>query len=225
VVASKALEIHKALADDTRFRLYRYLRLVDRPVAVREMSRRLSLHPNTLRPHLRRLEEAGLVSHQVRKTTGVGRPQTLYRAVEPAGDEGRDFRLLAEMLSGLLRTKRDIDRATGLAREWGQYLVAQGGPKPGVRLPARQNLARLQEAMAKAGFEPRFRRTGRSVEVNLRACPFRDLADEYRDLVCSLHRGLVEGMLGGLKPAMALREFKPFAERGVCRLTAGPAEA
>jgi len=32
-------------------------------------------------------------------------------------------------------------------------------------------------------------------------------------------------MLGGLKPAMALREFKPFAERGVCRLTAGPAEA
>jgi len=225
VVASKALEIHKALADDTRFRLYRYLRLVDRPVAVREMSRRLSLHPNTLRPHLRRLEEAGLVTHQVRKTTGVGRPQTLYRAVEPAGDEGRDFRLLAEMLSGLLRTKRDIDRATGLAREWGQYLVAQGGPKPGVRLPARQNLARLQEAMAKAGFEPRFRRTGRSVEVNLRACPFRDLADEYRDLVCSLHRGLVEGMLGGLKPAMALREFKPFAERGVCRLTAGPAES
>ena len=225
MVASKALEIHKALADDTRFRLYRYLRLVDRPVAVREMSRRLSLHPNTLRPHLRRLEEAGLVTHQVRKTTGVGRPQTLYRAVEPAGDEGRDFRLLAEMLSGLLRTKRDIDRATGLAREWGQYLVAQGGPKPGVRLPARQNLARLQEAMAKAGFEPRFRRTGRSVEVNLRACPFRDLADEYRDLVCSLHRGLVEGMLGGLKPAMALREFKPFAERGVCRLTAGPAES
>lgn len=225
MVATKALEIHKALADDTRFRLYRYLRLVDRPVAVREMSRRLSLHPNTLRPHLRRLEEAGLVTHQVRKTTGVGRPQTLYRAVEPAGDEGRDFRLLAEMLSGLLRTKRDIDRATGLAREWGQYLVAQGGPKPGVRLPARQNLARLQEAMAKAGFDPRFRRTGRSVEVNLRACPFRDLADEYRDLVCSLHRGLVEGMLGGLKPAMALREFKPFAERGVCRLTAGPAEA
>ena len=225
MVATKALEIHKALADDTRFRLYRYLRLVDRPVSVREMSRRLSLHPNTLRPHLRRLEEAGLVAHQVRKTTGVGRPQTLYRAVEPAGDEGRDFRLLAEMLSGLLRTKRDIDRATGLAREWGQYLVAQGGPKPGVRLPARQNLARLQEAMAKAGFDPRFRRTGRSVEVNLRACPFRDLADEYRDLVCSLHRGLVEGMLGGLKPAMALREFKPFAERGVCRLTAGPAEA
>jgi predicted ArsR family transcriptional regulator len=219
-VATKGLEIHKALADDTRFRLYRYLRLVDRPVSVREMSRRLSLHPNTLRPHLRRLEEAGLVSHQVRKTAGVGRPQTQYRAVEPVGDAGRDFRLLAEMLCGLIRTKRDIARAAELAREWGRYLVSQGGPKPGVRLPARQNLARVQEAMAKAGFEPRFRRSSRSVEVTLRACPFRDLADDYRDLVCSLHRGLVEGMLGGIRPPMALGEFRPFAERGVCRLTA-----
>jgi predicted ArsR family transcriptional regulator len=145
--------------------------------------------------------------------------------VEPAGDEGRDFRLLAEMLCGLLRTRREIDRATALAREWGTYLVTQGGPKPGVRLPARQNLARLQDAMARAGFEPRFRRAGRAVEVTLRACPFRDLTQDYRDLVCSLHRGLLEGMLGGLKPPLALREFKPFAERSVCRVRAGPAEA
>jgi predicted ArsR family transcriptional regulator len=221
-VATKPLEIHKALADDTRYRLYRHLRLVGRPVSVREMAGRLSLHPNTLRPHLRRLEEAGLVAHQVRKTPGVGRPQTLYRAVEPVGDEGRDFRLLAEMLCGLLHTRRDIERATGLAREWGGYLVTQGGPKPGVRLPARQNLAALQEAMARAGFEPRFRRSDSTLEVTLRDCPFRDLADEYRDLVCSLHRGLLEGMLAGLKPGLALREFRPFAERGVCRARAGP---
>jgi predicted ArsR family transcriptional regulator len=221
-MASRSPEIHKALADDTRYRLYRHLRLVDRPVSVREMSRRLSLHPNTLRPHLRRLEEAGLVVHQVRKTTGVGRPQTLYRAVEPAGDEGRDFRLLAEMLCGMVRTKREVERATALAREWGGYLAAQGGPKPGVRLPARLNLARLQEAMAQAGFEPRFRRTGGAVEVTFRDCPFRELTEDYRDLICSLHRGLVEGMLAGLKPPLGLREFKPFAERGICRLRAAP---
>lgn len=219
---TKSLETHKALADDTRFRLYRYLRLSGRPVSVREMSRRLSVHPNTLRPHLRRLEEAGLVTHQVRRTTGVGRPQTLYEASEPAGGDGRDYRLLAEMLCGLVRTKRDVDRAVGLAREWGGYLVSQGGPKPGVRLPARRNLAVLQEAMARAGFDPRFRREGGVVEVSLRDCPFRELLDDHRDLVCSLHRGLVEGMLGGLKPELSLREFKPFAERGVCRFRAGP---
>ena len=79
---TKALEVHKALADDTRYRLYRYVGLAGRPVSVREMSRRLSLHPNTLRPHLRRLEEAGLVSREVRKTAAVGRPQTLYSVHE-----------------------------------------------------------------------------------------------------------------------------------------------
>ena len=151
----------------------------------------------------------------------MGRPLTLYRATPATTEEGRDYRLLAEMLSGLFRDRRDIARAAGLAREWGQYLVTRGGAKPGVRLPAGRNLAMLQEAMAEAGFEPRFRRQGRkAVEVTLRMCPFRDLVDEHRELVCTLHRGLVEGMLGGLKPPMALKDFKPFAERGVCRLQA-----
>src|SRR5436190_4952429 len=136
---TKALEVHKALADDTRYRLYRYIGLASRPVSIREMSRRLSLHPNTLRPHLRRLEEAGLVAHEVRKTASVGRPQTMYsiRAIED--DEGRDYRLLAEMLCGLLRGKRALEEARDLARQWGAYLATQGGPKPGVRLPGRRN--------------------------------------------------------------------------------------
>src|SRR5438270_13821954 len=109
------------------------------------------------------------------------------------------------MRGGLVRERRDVQRATALAREWGSYLIARRGAKPGARLPAGRNLAMLQEAMAEAGFEPRFRRQGgRAVEVTLRACPFRDLTDEHRDLVCSLHRGLVEGMLAGLKPPMTL---------------------
>jgi predicted ArsR family transcriptional regulator len=219
---TKELEVHKALADDTRYRLYRYIGLAGRPVSVREMSRRLSLHPNTLRPHLRRLEEAGLVTREVRKGSSVGRPQTLYSMGATEGTERGDYRLLAEMLCGVVRGKRAVAQAHELARQWGSYLVTQGGPKPGVRLPARRNMALLQEALARAGFEPRFRRgNGSTVEVTLRDCPFRDLADDHRELVCTLHRGLVEGMLGGLKPSLALKEFKPFAERGICRLRAG----
>jgi len=86
------------------------------------------------------------------------------------------------MLCGLVRGKPALQQAQGLARQWGSYLVAQGGPKPGVRLPARRNLAILQEAMARAGFDPRFRREAgnSSVEVTLRDCPFRDLADDQR---------------------------------------------
>jgi predicted ArsR family transcriptional regulator len=220
------LEVHKALADDTRFRLYRYLGLSGRAVSVRELSARLSLHPNTLRPHLRRLEEVGLVAREIRKGPNVGRPQTLYAVVEPEGGEGRGYRLFAEIVAGLLTGQRARDRAEALAREWGGYLVAQGGPKPGTKLPARRNLAILQEALSEAGFDPRFRRrSATTVEVSLRDCPFRELVDDHRELVCSVHRGLVQGMLEGLKPPLRLAEFSPLVERAVCRLVGRGARA
>ena len=186
------------------------------------LSARLSLHPNTLRPHLRRLEEAGLVAREVRRGATVGRPQTLYSAVEAPVTGGRDYRLLAQILAPLLDGRRGVDRARALAEEWGRYLVIRSGPRPGVRLAAARNLALLQEAMSAAGFDPRFLRRGRqSVEVALRDCPFRDLVEDHRDLACSVHRGLLEGMLGSLQPPLALTEFRPFAERSVCRLVAG----
>jgi predicted ArsR family transcriptional regulator len=218
----KALEIHKALADDTRFRLYRYLGLTGRPVSVRELARRLSLHPNTLRPHLRHLERAGLVSREIRRGASVGRPQTMYSIVVAAdATEDGDYRLLSEILLGAMTGKRGRERATELAREWGGYLASRGVPKPGVRVPAGRNLAAVQEAMARAGFDPRFRRQGRDVvEVLLRDCPFRDLVEDHRELVCAVHLGLLEGMLAAVKPALQVREFRPFAERAICILVA-----
>jgi len=219
---SHELELHKALADDTRFRLYRYLGLAGHPTSVREMARRLSLHPNTLRPHLRRLEEAGLVTREVRKGSSVGRPQTLYSASPHITSDEGEHRLLAEILAGSVRGRRALKDVERLAEEWGRYLVAREGPKPGVRLPAGRNLAYLQEAMARAGFDPRFRRLNpSSFEVTLRDCPFRDLVDEHRDLVCTVHRGLLVGMLRGLKPPLRLLEFKPFVEKSLCRIRAG----
>ena len=218
----KTLEIHKALADDTRYRLYRFVGLAGRPVSVREVSRRLSLHPNTVRPHLRRLEEAGLLASEIRKGS-VGRPQTLY-TVRDTDDRSApgDYRLLAEMLIGLVRGRRALEQAHGLAREWGTYLVAQNRPKPGTRGPASRNLALMQDAMARAGFDPRFRRReGAAVDVTLRNCPFKDLADDHRDLVCTLHRGLVEGILSALDPPLDIREFVPFTDRETCRVEAG----
>ena len=86
------IEIHKALADDTRYRLYRYLRLSGRPVPVRELATRLGLHANTIRPHLRRLVDAGLVASETRRgPSAVGRPQTVYTAVAMDNREGRDL--------------------------------------------------------------------------------------------------------------------------------------
>ena len=216
------IEVHKALADDTRYRLYRYLRLSGRPVAVRELATRLSLHPNTLRPHLRRLEEAGLVASETQRgSASVGRPQTMYSALDREHQD-QDYRLLADILSGLLTGPRQRERAQELARDWGAYMIGRSVPRPGSRRPSGPNLAVLQEALARAGFQPRFRRrSSRTVEIALRDCPFRDLLDQHRELVCAVHRGLLEGMLGASHPAMTLIDFEPLAERStVCRSVA-----
>jgi predicted ArsR family transcriptional regulator len=216
------IEIHKALADDTRYRLFRYLRLSGRPVPVRELATRLGLHANTIRPHLRRLVDAGLVASETRRgPSAVGRPQTVYSAVAMDNTEGRDYRLLADILATLVAGTRARTGAEALAREWGDYLMTRHAPPPGARRPG-PNLAALREALAEAGFDPRFRRKGnRSVEIALRGCPFRDLLEEHRDLVCTVHRGLLEGMLEGSRPRLHLRSFEPLADRGsVCRVVA-----
>ena len=217
------IEIHKALADDTRYRLYRYLRLSGRPVPVRELATRLGLHANTIRPHLRRLVDAGLVASETRRgPSAVGRPQTVYTAVAMDNTEGRDYRLLADILATLMTGSRARTGAEALAREWGDYLMTRHAPPPGARRPG-PNLAALREALAEAGFDPRFRRSGSgSVEIALRGCPFRDLLEEHRELVCTVHRGLLEGMLEGSRPRLHLRSFEPLADRGsVCRVVAG----
>ena len=46
-------------------------------------------------------------------------------------------------------------------------------------------------------------------------------ADEHRELVCTLHRGLLEGIVSGVSPPLGLRSFRPFVERNRCRVTAG----
>ena len=144
------------------------------------------------------------MASEVQRGATVGRPQVMYTAVAREEREGRDYRLLGEILAGLLTGHARRERAEDLAREWGAYLVGRSVPKPGARGPSGPNLAVLQEALADAGFDPRFRRrSARTVEIIVARLPVPRPAGRTPGAGMRGPRGLLEGMLGASRPPMS----------------------
>ena len=98
------LPVFKALGDDTRFAIYQELGRSPAPLSASELAERLSLHPNTVRPHLDRMREAGLVEVEPIHRGTVGRPQLRYSLAPGAPGLGFDppaHTLLAGLLAAL----------------------------------------------------------------------------------------------------------------------------
>jgi len=194
------------------------LRASTEPMSILDVARRLAVHPNTVRFHLRSLVEAGRVDRIDRVSTGPGRPPLLFQArhrMNPAGP--RDYRTLAEILAGALAADpaHAADRATAAGREWGRQLGSRAVPRP--KRSASATLAWLVERLDELGFAPRPRVAGGRREIDLRHCPFLDLT-EHRDLVvCPAHLGLMQGAMSAVGSPLTVERLEPFAEPDVCR--------
>ncbi|MBY8886699.1 helix-turn-helix domain-containing protein [Streptomyces sp. PTM05] len=190
------------------------LREADGPLGVTEIAGRLGVHPNTARFHLDALVAEGAAHRTVQEPSGPGRPRTVY-APRPGMDRGgvRGYRLLARILLGRLAVEGEAApeeaRRAGLA--WGGFLVER--PPPGRRLTAGQATDRLTGLLADLGFEPE--RAGPDV-VRLRHCPFLELAEEYGQIVCSVHLGMMQGALEELGGEVTATGLEPFAEPDAC---------
>src|SRR3954452_5233353 len=95
------LDLLKALGDNTRYAIYLELARAPRPLATADVAESLGLHVNTVRPHLERMREVGLLDVQGDNRGAVGRPQHRYSLAADApslGLEPPTFALLARML-------------------------------------------------------------------------------------------------------------------------------
>ena len=199
------------------------LRAADGPLGVREVAQRMGLHPNTARFHLEALVEAGLAVRETEDRETPGRPRIGYLPVAdgPAGQ--RRYRLLAQMLASLIT---GTVPAPGLAAEeagraWGAYLTQQ--PPPYQRLTAAEAIEKLAATMAGMGFDPQVADgdEGGRYELRLRHCPFREVAEQHKDVVCGLHLGLMRGALDRMRAPLTADRLDPFVEPSLCiaRLT------
>jgi predicted ArsR family transcriptional regulator len=214
-----ALSVYKALGDDTRFAIYQELSLSPSPLSAGEIAEELGLHPNTVRPHLDRMREAGVVEVETLHRGTVGRPQLRYSLAPGAPGPGLDppaHTLLAGLLAALAdQLGADGGDAAGLGRRWGTEAV-------GRRQPSRGCLAALTAELDRLGFNPAVTPAeggADRVRVDFLHCPFRELAEAYPDLVCNLHRGIVEGFLDTAGEPGMVEAFNTLADRDPCNTT------
>ena len=207
------------------------LRSAHTPLRVPEVARRTGVHVNTARFHLDALVDAGLATREVQARAAPGRPSFGYAAVAQAPSAGhRQFWLLAEMLSSLIEgLLPDPGQAAAEAgREWGRYLTER--PAPYQRISAAEAIGRLLAVLAGVGFAPETVPAAAPTgppEVWLRRCPFREVAEHRRDVVCQLHLGLMQGVLDELHAPVTAVQIEPFAEPSLCiaKLADRPASA
>ena len=86
-----AIDPNDVLAQPTRARLFALLGELKRPTGTVELAERLELHPNGVRIHLERMEQAGLVE-RARVRDRRGRPPDAWAISADARPGGSDPR-------------------------------------------------------------------------------------------------------------------------------------
>jgi len=182
--------LHRALGSPSRVRLLELLREAPAPLDVRQLSERTALHPNTVRAHLARLEEAGLVRSETEPTGRRGRPRIVVAAVPAGSTEEEGYRVVADALAdALMRRNADaepVERVVGLLDE--------------------------------LGFAPQLERAEEGPRILMRRCPLIHEGGPDATVVCPAHLGLIEDVLDELGADEEVDRLEPFAEPSLCVL-------
>ncbi|HVW88247.1 MAG TPA: helix-turn-helix domain-containing protein [Gaiellaceae bacterium] len=167
-----------------------------------EIAAALGLHPNTVRWHLGLLQESGLVQPSPELRHGRGRPSVAWRLTSEGAAHDRDeYRLLATILTGVVAGGPDGEaRAYDAGVRWGRALQAAEPEATVVELLDRQGFG----ATACGGC------------IEMRRCPFAALAEEAPQVICTLHRGIVDGALAAAGAGTQVEQLDPFVEPGLC---------
>jgi len=186
------VEINEQGVTAAQARVLTTLRDAGRAVTLTELQERTGLHPNTLRGHLDALVAGGNASRIASRNGGRGRPAWSYLAREP------EYAALAMALAAGL--DKEAGSVSGSRSDEGRTLdpaAVRGGRAWGERIRAQlgaieDGRERVLLALTHTGFAPE----ASGNRVTLHACPLLEAARSHPAVVCAVHLGLVEGVLG-----------------------------
>lgn len=211
------LDVFKALGDNTRYAIYLELARSPRPLSTTEVATSLGLHVNTVRPHLERMRDTGLFEVFVDARGGVGRPQHRYSLAADAPSLGLEPPVFPLATRLLLRVAAEAGAGAEEAIETGRDQGRDDGARSLTRT-TQPCAEALVERLATLGFDPAVVATEDGVTVAFTHCPFRDLAEANPDLVCGLHRGLVEGFVEAFGEDAEVSHFRSLVDRTPCEV-------
>ncbi|HEU5363108.1 MAG TPA: helix-turn-helix domain-containing protein [Gaiellaceae bacterium] len=168
----------------------------------KELAAVVGLHPNTIRWHLGVLAGQGLVADAPEQRRGRGRPSMVHRLTPEGVAHDRDeYRLLATILTGVVADDGDGEaRAYEAGLRWGRHLKAGEPDADVVELLDRQGFA------AEADGD----------RIEMRRCPFYALAVGSPQVICTLHRGIVDGAFEEAGSGESVDRLDPFVEPTLC---------
>jgi predicted ArsR family transcriptional regulator len=191
-----------ALAEPLRARLFGALGELRRPATTQELAARVERHPNTVRIHLHRLADAGLLERRVTPQQR-GRPRdewAIARDAQPGGRPPEAYLQLSRWLTRAAGVSGDIASIERAGREIGRELAPEAS--------ARGTAAAMQDALIAFGFAPRPEQVApRRLRFTLTNCPYREAVRQNQAVVCRLHRGITTGLLERVDPAARLGDF------------------
>lgn len=203
------------------------LRSTTEALSVAQLQSATGLHVNTLRGHLDALLHDGEATRAAAPSTGRGRPAWLYRpAVEdPAATELAGLAMaLAEALIEGSPTPDEAAARAGIG--WGVRLAQEvAGLEPGTPFGSPSgspsDIGLLRSVLSRMGFAPEA--AADPDVVRLTRCPLLEAARARPEIVCNVHRGVVQGVLRVAGAADRETRLQPFAEPGACLLFMGGA--
>lgn len=178
------------------------LRDVPAGLGTNVIAERVGLHPNTVRWHLGRLADQGLVRSAPEHRRSRGRPSIVHRLTPDGVAAGRDeYRMLATMLTAALASDPEgAHRAYATGVEWGKALSAANPD------------ASVASLLDGEGFA-----AGQSGDrIEMRRCPFYALAETDPRVVCTLHHGIIDGALAETGSPRRVERLDAFVEPSLC---------
>lgn len=205
------------------------------PVSIAALAESTGWHENTVRGHITALWQDGYLTRSSEERSGRGRPSWLWSLKER---EDPPYAALAGVLAGALASSSNspAQEAREAGRGWGRQLASewQGQQRQDEQREDEHSLDtgsgahrdvgtvrdRVIEVMRDQGFAPTATRAGEDADATivLRQCPLITAVNGHQEVVCSVHLGMITGLIEAHGAQDGGSELTPFAVPGGCAL-------